>query len=668
MFRDKKESPKEFIKHPVSYELFDSREALNKTFHFYVLGCAGDGRESQKEVAKLMSQIAKENNKKPNCIFGLGDSFYDSGVDSELDEAFKTKFYNVYHTNLTIEKIPHFVVPGNHCYDIQRKMANRYGKKFVEIEITKIIHQVKHTFLSEGKESPEKIALYQQKRLDLSNISLWNMPNPYYHLHVGGVEFFMVDSNRIVADYLDSLENKLDANNQFTWLGSEAKKNKETIKFAFMHHPWKTLGKRALHSDAPLYLSPDQLKKLKELGIEGNYNQILYTIMREKQELFFDMIFCAHDHANYLCVDSDSMFYQMVAGGGGGKLDKRYVYGQKEVAFFMEQFGFVSVTVDPFARDHQFLLDIYGLNGHHLQYVHPHYVPRRSRSVSEEKPHVVELRQALISICQLYLTKKQGSYRDLAGKFIGAVKENVGGQLGWHILTGKSRADDLLTYFNGYECHDIAKIVDYLKQSFSEWKLVNEDSLITVIDNMFREKYGLSYSAFIEYPERITLTREENIKFFEKREEEAKIGGFSSAVWKRSQDVFTSLYQGIWWLAEKKQLLDEKKEAAPLSSPLSPSPPSSLPLSPSSSLSLFPSPPSSLPLSPSSDLDQLQSEVKEGPVDLKGEALQKEKVVRPKLVRSSSFPGALFSARRFDKRAPVPEKVGAPVIRRLTSC
>ena len=70
-------------------------QSLQAPLSFYVFGCAGDGKEKQKELAKMLQAISDESNR-PDFVVLLGDNFYDDGVDTCNDPAFNEKFHHLY--------------------------------------------------------------------------------------------------------------------------------------------------------------------------------------------------------------------------------------------------------------------------------------------------------------------------------------------------------------------------------------------------------------------------------------------------------------------------------------------------------------------------------------------------------------------------------------------
>ena len=397
-------NPTDPVHLPKTYQLVESKssepeEKQVPELLFYVLGCAGDGHEGQKKVANLMNKISITQGKKPKFIIFLGDNFYNNGVTSPTDQAFADKFYSVYQRAEYdgIRGIPCFFIAGNHDHRIYKYGGDRGWT----IDFKLIESQIKHTFYSEEKEDPEKIKLYNENILDLSALQAWNMPRRFYSLTIDDCEFYFYDTNTYVRDYLASLKNKdhPDQNNQAIWLEHTAKKN-AAKKFLFGHHPRYTIGKRFFESDAKLFITDADILELKELGIEGNYNQILNTIL-EKQGLKFDITFAAHDHSMSYYV-SDNLC-QVIAGGGGGELQSRENYSQSErMPCYLKENGFTSVTINP---NKNTIIDIYSINHHHLQFCQDSNIPLRRESKLEDSLLMEKILPELIKACHAYLNK-----------------------------------------------------------------------------------------------------------------------------------------------------------------------------------------------------------------------------------------------------------------------
>lgn len=358
------EEQKKITNTPFFHTLIDSRlsaEELKQKTHlrYFVFGCAGDGGMNQ----KLVAQKIAEAKVKPDFIIILGDNFYNKGVDSPTDPAFKTKFENFY----IICGVPCFVIPGNHDYNIWR-----YGTKNGVRDVKKIVAQSMHTYLDkDGKFDPVKLQQFKKRKVDLAKLKIWNMASRFgCHRPVEGIDLLhlLLDTNTIVTEFVELMRQrekdlsteqkeqkepkKLDQiTNQAEWLEQLLKENPTAAYFIFAHHPIHTVGKRSVLEDGDegQYLDPADLKWLRERGFTGNYNDILrqmYSklgIKWEKVKLYF----AAHDHLQYYYADILKNIFQVVAGGGGGHLQDRVNFLNPEKLPVCESsFGYVDVNVD----------------------------------------------------------------------------------------------------------------------------------------------------------------------------------------------------------------------------------------------------------------------------------------------------------------------------------
>lgn len=502
------EKTKQLTHTPHSYTLIDDLDKKSgssaEKLCFYVVGCGGNGSTMQKEVAELMNKAA-QSGEKPKFIIILGDNFYDNGTDSPIDPAFTTNFYDVYHDKKlsTLAGTPCFIIPGNHDHNIHRGI---YGTRNGDIDFQKIASQIKHTYIDkDGAFIPERERLFNEKILSLSQLPKWNMPRRYYSFDIEkkAIEFFMLDSSTYVKDYLTSLtHDRHNPHNQAIWLEHTAKQNKRAIKLVFLHHPLNTIGKRVFHPDQMLYLSASDLAELQTLKITGNYNQFLSQIL-QRQGLVFDAAFSAHDHSMYyyLELSKENPLCQIVAGGGGGKLDSRSAVPYSEsVPCFFKNHGFVSVRINPHALTDKLIFDFYTINQHHLQFSHLSTQPRK---LALDDEAVAELRQLLLETCRMYLKTHLGSSGNLSGFFKNIYEHRRAAP---HGGSGIYRADNLMNFLNRYENLTIKQIILYLTESMGYWTTPSPESLITMIATRIQKKYDMPYDDFISQYEWVMLT------------------------------------------------------------------------------------------------------------------------------------------------------------------
>lgn len=181
----------------------EDTEPEAQVVQFVVLGDAGEGHDTQYEVADAMATVCA----KQGCDFALylGDNFYDDGVDSVDDEQFEEKFELPY-ADLWF---PFMVVLGNHDYG-----GNGAGYEYYKAD-------------------------YQIEYSDKS--TLWNLPDSYYTFSDEHVQFFGLDTNAIMWGFGDD---------QQDWLEWETARSTASWKIAYGHHPYLSNGQ---HGNAGEY-------------------------------------------------------------------------------------------------------------------------------------------------------------------------------------------------------------------------------------------------------------------------------------------------------------------------------------------------------------------------------------------------------------------------------
>ncbi|MEO8400556.1 MAG: metallophosphoesterase [Gammaproteobacteria bacterium] len=486
---------------PHNYKLIDTRETKSTAEQkssevcFYVEGCGGDGLAAQKKVAELMDEVARGTRKKPKFIILLGDNFYDNGVDSAKNkEAFEKHFYGVFqdHKLTEIAGIPCFIIPGNHDHNL-----HYWGKTAGDIDFNKIAAQIGHSYLENYSESDKKNKLYAgEEPLDLGKLPPYNMPSRFYSCNLAGnvekgehnLEMFFVDSSTYVRDYLNSLSEKIrNPDNQANKLADSAK-NKNSMKLLFMHHPLFSVDKRALHSDAKYYLTKLEMDKLAELGFKGNYNEMLDQIMRA-QELNFDAVFSAHTHSMlyHLNQSKEKKLCQVVAGGGGGKLEDRRVFTNPQlVPAYMKNHGFVSVTTDLHDPEKKLEFDFYSVEKTHLKFMSTSPTPVRSSLA--EVDSVIAIRKAILESCHKYLDFYSKPPPRLSTAWVE-----------WklfHGSAGAQRADDLINFFNRYEPIGEEEAKKYILDKMYRWAPLCENSLECYLSKSMEKFCKLTYVEF----------------------------------------------------------------------------------------------------------------------------------------------------------------------------
>jgi hypothetical protein len=351
---------------PSIYKLVSSSLPIHARdcLRFFVLGCLGNAKSSQAKVATFMNSLAKEE--KPDFILILGDNFYDWGVDSPLDFTFTSHFYNVYTNEAKvphIANIPCFVILGNHDENLHHAKL----KFQEEAGIPRGMHQVAHSYVgqrdSEYPTIESKINLYARDTLDVDHLPSWNMPSRFYSLVIQDTQLFCIDSNTYVKDFLNDYQSLLKPN-QAIWLKENVDKAyRESKKIILaLHHPPMVLNKRSSQSDVHLYLTDEEIKKVKNIFrisekdiAHISYNELIRKVLLT-QNIAFNLILSAHDHAIYYFNNlnsrlSDYPICQVTTGGGGGTLQERLAFSDHvHLGCYLEQHGFTEI-IAPFNND-----------------------------------------------------------------------------------------------------------------------------------------------------------------------------------------------------------------------------------------------------------------------------------------------------------------------------
>ncbi len=217
----------------------EGEEPTYDTIRFVALGDAGEGNDTQYQVAAAMEVICAER----GCDFALylGDNFYNSGVDSTEDDQWQTAFELPY----AYLDFPFYAVLGNHDY----------GGEGLGYEYWKADYQVEYA------ETSDK----------------WIMPDNYYTFTQGAAQFFGLDTNLIFWGYGDD---------HLSWMLSELSASTSPWKIGFGHHPYISNGE---HGNAGNYEGLDWLPIV-------NGENVL-PFMEEAICGQVDVYLCGHDHS-----------------------------------------------------------------------------------------------------------------------------------------------------------------------------------------------------------------------------------------------------------------------------------------------------------------------------------------------------------------------------------
>src|SRR5690606_34042286 len=106
-----------------------------------------------------------------------------------------------------------------------------------------------------------KANLHEVQDIELCDIPKRFLPDHYYSTILGNTQFFHLNTNTLIKDFLHSEDNTSEYETQLEWLVSEYQKAKEAGRTIFyaLHNPVYTCGKRSVpgHYDAHLYLQAE---------------------------------------------------------------------------------------------------------------------------------------------------------------------------------------------------------------------------------------------------------------------------------------------------------------------------------------------------------------------------------------------------------------------------
>lgn len=264
---------------------------------FVVMGDTGEGNERQYKVAAaIQSRCAVVG-----CDFAilLGDNFYDSGVESVLDQQWIDKFEDPYEN----VDMPFYAVLGNH--DNGGFLSQVFGDAFggAGAEFERGNNQVAYTTISDK----------------------WRMPGRTYDFVAGPAHFFALDTNDMVWSLIDDgAEDRTHI--QVDTFPAMIDESTSTWRIAFGHHPYLSNGE---HGNAGEYEGleegiTDAIKDVNWLGDIGavvagkGVKDALDEIACGRVDLYFG----GHDHSRQWFVESEGACAgtTFVVSGAGAKI------------------------------------------------------------------------------------------------------------------------------------------------------------------------------------------------------------------------------------------------------------------------------------------------------------------------------------------------------------
>jgi len=273
------------IEDKLDIKLLDAEQSSSgpNKLRFVAIGDAGKGNAGQVEVANaIKNKCAKDG---CDFVLMLGDNIYNTGVSSDDDIQFQTKFETPYKDI----SIPFFMVLGNHDY-------GRSG-----FDVMKSIYQIN----------------YSEKS------TKWKMPATFYQFKVKNTHFFALDTNAQMFNKAE--KQKQDVSRWIT-------QSNAMWKIAFGHHPYKSNGR---HGNAGRYngVPEDHVKSGK--GIK----EFSESVWCGNADLYLS----GHDHdRQWLEVDCKGT--QLAVSGAGAST--RQLAGFNPSLFETDELGLLYISID----------------------------------------------------------------------------------------------------------------------------------------------------------------------------------------------------------------------------------------------------------------------------------------------------------------------------------
>lgn len=273
------------------------------TMRFVVLGDAGQGNQSQYDVANAMEQVCTQK----GCDFALylGDNFYNTGVESVHDIQFLEKFEQPYAQL----DFPFYVVLGNHDYG-SGSSWNRPDPQVAYSEIS----------------------------------DKWIMPSRY-HSHTNEHALFIgIDTNAILwNNHWGGLED------QASWVQETIEKSDSLWKFAYGHHPYISNGQ---HGVAGHY---DGLENI-PIASGADVKYFVESQLCEKIDIYFS----GHDHDMQWLEPQCGV--EFIVSGAGAKQRGRHGWGVETKFEQYNSNGFLWVEI----VDKELTAAFYNIQGEQL--------------------------------------------------------------------------------------------------------------------------------------------------------------------------------------------------------------------------------------------------------------------------------------------------------------
>lgn len=474
-------------------------------FRVFVLGDQGDGSAMQKKIAEAIAKRIEENpSLRPLFFILLGDNVYPFGISSPDDPAFDQTFNDIYLKHPSLAHIPFFVILGNHDENLHKACL-----PLMEKGIERGLHQVAITYRANTlEEIKARKALFEQTNLPVDSLGGWNMPAPFYSLIVDDTQFFFIDSNTYVNDYLNYLEQKknnqpIDPNNQAFWLEQQSQQAKAQGRRVVLagHHAQLTPGGREYNnSDYKLYFLKQADKERAENYFniltknptdKHSYNELLRKTF-EAQGLTFDLCLAGHDHNIVYNKSNEPSLCQLIVGTGGAELQKRKNFThQDSMGIFLKRYGYAEII---FGNEIRFVIHTLD-NENTIEFTHESKDPIRIYPDQQEK-EIKTLCDTVKDAIDDYFSFLHVNQEQERGRFLSKLNPFHGNLS--HGFSGAERAHRLWAYMSYKNADDFNTTLKNIYR-LAQWKgkkvlglrltHPSENSLITFLNNRLKAVY-----------------------------------------------------------------------------------------------------------------------------------------------------------------------------------
>lgn len=264
-----------------------------KYLRFIAVGDFGTGAKGQREVADAMAKKAKDD--AISLVLVLGDNFYESGVESVMDEQWQTTFELMY--NQPSLNVPFYAVLGNHDY----------------------------------RRNP-------QAQIEYARLSTrWKMPDRYYSFtklinDSSSAEFFCLDTNPLAYLSLSEAKTLSDTSGpkkQLQWFARVLGESRARWKIVIGHHTIYSGGEHGDNETMQYLLEP------------------LFT------QYGVDFYVCGHDHDQELLKPIHGVTY-IISGAGAKHRDVRWrdntLYAETNLGFTFFRMSWREAVVEFLTR------------------------------------------------------------------------------------------------------------------------------------------------------------------------------------------------------------------------------------------------------------------------------------------------------------------------------